>query len=138
MQAGTIGVEHETEIRVRYNETDAMGFLHHSRFFVYFEIGRTELFRAGGGDYRAMEASGLFFVVVKAECRFRSPARYDDIVTLRTKLTRVGPVKLEHDYELLREGNVLATGHTVLGCVDAEGRAQRIPDGILNSIQAQE
>ena len=73
-----------------------------------------------------------------AECRFRSPARYDDVVTLRTKLTRIGPVKLEHDYELLREGRVLATGHTVLGCVDAEGQAQRIPDEILNSIQAQE
>ena len=138
MQDETMGTEHETQIRVRYNETDAMGFLHHSRFFVYFEIGRTELFRAGGGDYRAMEAGGLFFVVVKAECRFRSPARYDDVVTLRTKLTRIGPVKLEHDYELLREGRVLATGHTVLGCVDAEGQAQRIPDEILNSIQAQE
>jgi len=138
MQDETMGTEHETEIRVRYNETDAMGFLHHSRFFVYFEIGRTELFRAGGGDYRAMEAGGLFFVVVKAECRFRSPARYDDVVILRTRLTRVGPVKLEHDYELLREDVVLATGHTVLGCVNAAGQAQRIPDDILNSVQAQE
>ncbi|MGV2340140.1 MAG UNVERIFIED_CONTAM: acyl-CoA thioesterase [Planctomycetaceae bacterium] len=59
--------EHEIEIRVRYSETDAMGFLHHSRYITYFEIGRTELFRADGGDYRRMEELGLFFVVVKVE-----------------------------------------------------------------------
>jgi acyl-CoA thioester hydrolase len=130
--------EHEIELRVRYSETDAMGFLHHSRFFAYFEIGRTELFRAGGGDYRAMEDGGLLLVVVKAECKFRSPARYDDVVTLRTKIARVGPVKLEHDYELTRDGKLLATGHTVLGCVDREGVVQRIPDEILSAIQEQE
>lgn len=126
--------EHEVELRVRYNETDAMGFLHHSRFFVYFEIGRTELFRAGGGNYRAMEESGLYFVVVKAECKFKAPARYDDVVMLKTRISRVGPVKLEHEYELRRDDTVLATGHTMLGCVDGEGRVQRIPDDILASI----
>lgn len=126
--------EHEVELRVRYNETDAMGFLHHSRFFVYFEIGRTELFRAGGGNYRTMEESGLYFVVVKADCRFKAPARYDDVVMLKTRISRVGPVKLEHEYELRRDDTVLATGHTVLGCVDREGKAQRIPDEILASI----
>lgn len=126
--------EHEVELRVRYNETDAMGFLHHSRFFVYFEIGRTELFRAGGGSYRAMEDNGLYFVVVKAECKFKAPGRYDDVVMLKTRISRVGPVKLEHEYELRRDNTILATGHTVLGCVDREGKAQRIPDDILASI----
>jgi acyl-CoA thioester hydrolase len=123
--------EHTTEIRVRYAETDAMGFLHHSNYLTYFEIGRTELLRAQGGDYRKMEAGGLFLVVAKAECKYRRPARYDDLLVLKTTLSRVGPVKLEHDYEITRDGEVLANGHTVLGCVDAAGKICRIPDFIL-------
>jgi acyl-CoA thioester hydrolase len=123
--------ERTTEIRVRYAETDAMGFLHHSNYLTYFEIGRTELFRAQGGDYRKMEAGGLFLVIAKAECKYRIPAKYDDLLVLKTTLSRVGPVKLEHDYELSRDGVVLATGKTVLGCIDKTGKICRIPDFIL-------
>ncbi len=130
---GSTMKQHEIEIRVRYAETDAMGFLHHSRYFVYFEIGRTELFRAGGGDYRKMEEDGLFLVVAKTECRFRSPIRYDDLVTLRTTIERVSPAKLEHKYELFRDGELLATGTSTLGCVDRSGQIQKMPDFILNS-----
>ena len=84
--------EHEITIRVRYQETDPMGFLHHGYYFTYFEIGRTELLRASGGNYRKMEEEGLLAVVVHAECRFRRPARYDDLfLTLRTKILRITP-----------------------------------------------
>lgn len=120
--------EHEIPIRVRYSETDAMGFLHHSRYAVYYEMGRTELFRAQGGDYRRMEQEGVFFVVVSLECSFKAPARYDDLLTLRTRLNRVTPAKLVHGYELFRDGELLATGKTVLACVDSGGSVQRIPD----------
>ena len=65
--------QHEIELRVRYQETDPMGFLHHANYFTYFEIGRTELLRAAGGNYRQMEADGLLVVVVKAECTFPPP-----------------------------------------------------------------
>ena len=68
--------EHEIPIRVRYCETDAMGFLHHANFLCYFEMGRTELFRAQGGDYRKMEEGGHFFVVVEMNVKYRSPARF--------------------------------------------------------------
>lgn len=129
--------EHTTEIRVRYAETDAMGFLHHSNYLTYFEIGRTELLRSRGGNYRKMEEDGLFLVVAKAECVYRRPARYDDLLTLKTTVRRQGPVKLEHDYELSRAGEVLASGHTVLGCVDREGKICRIPDFILNGGDAE-
>lgn len=125
--------QHEIELRVRYAETDAMGFLHHSRYFVYFEIGRTELFRAAGGDYRQMEEDGLFLVVAKLDCRFKSPIRYDDLVTVRTTLERVSPAKLEHKYELFRDGKLLATGTSTLGCVDRSGQIQMMPDFIMNS-----
>ena len=69
--------EHQIQIRVRYCETDPMGYLHHANYFVYFEMGRTELLRAQQGNYREMEEQGLFMVVVGLECRFRAPARYD-------------------------------------------------------------
>ncbi len=125
--------EHEIEIRVRYNETDAMGFLHHSIYFNYFEIGRTELFRAFGGNYREMEEGGLFMVVVKLECRYKLPARYDDLLTLKTKVAKVGAAKLEHDYELYRGSDLLTTAHSVLGCVNREGKARQLPDDMIQA-----
>jgi acyl-CoA thioester hydrolase len=123
--------QHDTQIRVRYVETDAMGFLHHSRYLAYFEIGRTELFRAQGGNYREMEESGLFLVIARVECRYLNPARYDDVLTLRTTISRITPAKLEHDYELFRGDELLTTAHTLLACVDREGVIQRMPDFVI-------
>ena len=120
--------QHEIEIRVRYCETDAMGYLHHAQFFNYFEMGRTELFRAQGGNYREMEEQGLFFVVVKLECRFHAPARYDDLLTLRTWMTGLSAAKLEHEYELFRADQRLTSARSVLACVDRDGAVLRIPD----------
>ncbi|MDZ7619555.1 MAG: YbgC/FadM family acyl-CoA thioesterase, partial [Patescibacteria group bacterium] len=83
--------QHEIQVRVRYEEADPMGFLHHSRYLVYFEMGRTEMLRASGGCYRQMEEEGILIVVVKAECRYRRPARYDDVLTIRTMVDRITP-----------------------------------------------
>lgn len=121
-------LEDTIEIRVRYCETDAMGFLHHGNFVNYFEMGRTELLRAQGGTYRAIEESGLFFVVVKLECQYKSPARYDDLLQLITKVERVSPAKIEHSYRLFRDSQLLATASTILACVDRQGRVQRVPE----------
>lgn len=122
--------QHETTIRVRYSETDAMGYLHHANYLSYFEVGRTELFRAQGGDYRALEGRGFYFVVVRIECKYHLPARYDDVLTLRTTLSRVSPAKLEHVYEVFRDGQLLARAQSVLGCVDSTGRVRRISDAV--------
>lgn len=121
---------HEITIRVRYCETDAMGFLHHAQFVNYYEMGRTELLRAQGGCYRDIEASGLFLVVVKLECRYHAPARYDDVLTLKTKVVRTSAVKIEHAYQLFRDDQLLATAQSVLACVDRQGRVQRLPESI--------
>jgi acyl-CoA thioester hydrolase len=120
--------EHEIEIRVRYQETDPMGFLHHANYFTYFEIGRTELLRAAGGNYRQMEEEGTLVVVVKAECRFHSPARYDDLLRLRTTVTRVTAAKIEHEYQLFRQQQRLATAHVTLAVVDRQGQLRPVPD----------
>ena len=96
--------EHQIEIRVRYNETDSMGFVHHANYFTYFELGRTELLRASGGNYRRMEESGLLVVVVRASCKYQRPAKYDDLLTIKTKITRITAAKIEHEYQVfLRE-----------------------------------
>ena len=122
--------EHEIEIRVRYCETDAMGFLHHANYLSYFEMGRTEMFRAAGGNYRKMEQAGLFLVVVKVTCNYRRPARYDDLLTLRTRLKNAGPAKLDHEYLLMCDGTVLAEAEVRLACVDRDGSIRRIPEEI--------
>ncbi len=122
---------HEMTIRVRYCETDAMGLVHHGTYVNYFEMGRTELFRSKGGNYREFESRGLFFVVVSLECHYKAPARYDDVLTLRTLRLRMTPAKMEHEYRLFRDKQLLTTGKTVLACVDQEGQVQRLSDALL-------
>jgi acyl-CoA thioester hydrolase len=117
----------ELSIRVRYAETDRMGLLHHANYLVYFEQGRTELLRQMGRSYRDVEDQGYYLVLVKIEVRYRLPARYDDVLTLRTIVTRTTPVRIEHRYEVLRDGQLLADGSSTLACVDREGRLQAMP-----------
>ena len=125
--------EHEITIRVRYQETDPMGLLHHANYFSYFEIGRLELYRASGGSYRQMEADGLLVVVVRAECRFLKPARYDDLLRLRTSVQRITPAKIEYQYHLYRDQELLAVGQTVLAMVNRQGEVQPVPEWMQTS-----
>lgn len=122
----------EIEIRVRYVETDPMGLLHHAHYFTYFEMGRTELLRSQGWSYREIEQRGYFMVVVKIACRFRRPARYDDVLTLRTRVTRATRARIEHRYELWRGGTLLAEAESTLACIDREGKLQLIPEEMTN------
>jgi acyl-CoA thioester hydrolase len=118
----------ETTIRVRYAETDRMGLLHHANYLVYFEQARTELLRQSGGNYKALEDQGYFLVIVKVEVKFKSPAHYDDLLTIRTTVTRATPVRLEHKYEVVNQnGKAVAEGATTLACVDREGKLQAMP-----------
>lgn len=118
----------EIHIRVRYAETDQMGFLHHAHYLEYFEMGRTELLRSRGLNYRDLESAGHLLVIVHAHCRYRRPARYDDLLTLRTTVKRVTPARIEHTYEVFRGTELLAEGETTLACVDRLGELQRIPE----------
>ncbi len=122
----------DVEIRVRYAEVDQMGYLHHSRHWVYFEIGRTELLRNGGMSYHQCEQAGVFLVVAGGSIRYRSPARYDDVLVLTTHLRRTTHVKIEHEYELRRKEDnaLLATAQTTLACVDADGNITALPDSL--------
>src|SRR5262245_56795250 len=118
----------EITIRVRYAETDRMGLLHHANYLVYFEQGRTELLRSQGLVYKDLEDQGYLIVLTKAEVRYKSPARYDDLLILRTTVVRTTSVRIDHRYELLRDGVLLAEGNTTLASVSREGRVQALPD----------
>src|SRR5215469_4073721 len=104
----------EIQIRVRYKETDQMGVVYHGNYFTFFEIGRTEFLRSCGYTYRDMEKSGVFAVVVKAECSYHKAAMYDDLLTIKTTLKRITRVKIEYEHQVYRDTELLATGHITL------------------------
>jgi acyl-CoA thioester hydrolase len=118
----------EITIRVRYAETDRMGLLHHANYPIYFEQGRTELLRTLGFTYRDLEDQGFLLVLARLDVRYRVPARYDDLLTLETRVIRTTAVRIEHGYRVLRDGQLLAEGTTTLACVDRDGRLQAIPE----------
>ncbi|HLW59881.1 MAG TPA: thioesterase family protein [bacterium] len=122
----------ELEVRVRYAETDQMGVAHHASYLVWFEAGRTEFIRSCGRSYAQIEADGWLLVVVEARCRYLRPARYDDLLTVRTRLASLRPATLEFGYEIVRkaDGDVIARGATLHAAVDRTGRPRRIPPGI--------
>jgi acyl-CoA thioester hydrolase len=122
---------HEITIRVRYAETDRMGLLHHANYFVYFEMGRTELLRKRGLSYKDVEDGGHFLVIVDVQCKFKKPAYYDDLLTLRTTVARVTHVKIVHTYQVLRAGQLLAEGQSTIACVDRDGRPQALPETLI-------
>src|SRR5262245_16658204 len=119
---------HDMTFRVRYSECDPMGVAHHSAYPVGLEMGRTELLRPSRSiNYRDLEARGMFLAVVKLEVRYKLPARYDDVLMLRTKLVNAGHVKIEHEYELYRDSILIATASTMLACLDRDGRPRELP-----------
>ena len=130
-------LEQSIALRVRYPEVDGMGYLHHSRYLQYFEIGRVELLRLQGHSYADLEKAGIFFVVAKAEIKYKAPAKYDEELTLVTKLVKATHVRYDHAYELKRGPTVLAEGTTMIACVDRAGELQQIPDWV-NSPKAPE
>ena len=109
-----------------------MGVVYYANYFVWFEIGRCELLRAVGSSYRELEASGILLPVIEAHCEYRSPARYDDELQVKTTGELLSPARVEFRYEILRsaDATVNAVGRTVHASVDAGGRPCRLPDRI--------
>ena len=132
--------EGQTSTRVRYPETDRMGIAHHTHYFTWFELGRTELMRRLGCTYADLEeGSGIFFPVVEASADFRASARYDEVVTITTRLVRASGVRVRFTYVVTREdGTVLATGRTEHASVDGRGRPQRLPGALQRRLVGQE
>ena len=119
-----------TSVRVRYAETDCMGVVYYANYFVWFEIGRTDWLRETGHSYRAMEREGVQLPVIEAHCEYRRGAKYDDELEIRTRAELLTPVRIRFDYEIVRGGETLVTGHTIHAALDPRGRPCRLPDGV--------
>lgn len=121
---------HDALLRPRYAETDQMGVVYHANYLTYFEVGRSEFFRALGYSYRELEKQGVIFAVVKAELEYRQPAFYDDELRIRTWLKHIKGVRFEMNYEVLRKKDeadeVLARGKTVHACVGKDLKPLRL------------
>src|SRR5690349_15784041 len=121
----------EIELRVRYSECDPMNVAHHAAYPVWMEIARTELLRLRGIAYRELETRGVFFVVARLSIRYRKPARYDDVLQVVVRGLPSAGVKVDHEYEIRRGKELIATAETTLVCVDREGKLRPIPEGTL-------
>lgn len=115
-----------------------MGFLHHSCYLPYFEMGRTELLKQSGISYRDLEEQGMFFVVAKILVNYKKPARYDDDLELVTKISRLTAVRIEHEYELYHKESrlLLCSAQTTLACIGRDGQIQMIPETLFGSPDA--
>ncbi|SEK93763.1 acyl-CoA thioesterase [Parapedobacter koreensis] len=127
----------ETKLRVRYAETDQMGYVYYGNYAAFYEVGRVELFRSLGFSYKALEDSGIMLPVLELYSRFFKPARYDEEITVKAYLNEKPAVKIRFDYELFNEGSeLLNTGHTTLVFVDmARNKPCMAPPDFLSRLQ---
>jgi acyl-CoA thioester hydrolase len=124
-------MKHDVQLRVRYAETDKMGVVYHSNFFIWMEIGRVELMRSLGFDYKQMELEeDCHLPVVDARCRYKSPAYYDEEIVVRTRLVNVRNSLIKFGYDILRLNNnlVLAEGETTHFVVNAKMEKRMLPE----------
>lgn len=121
---------HETEIRVRYQETDNMGVVYYANYLVWFEVARTEFMRASGISYTALEKKGMFMMVAEARCKYKAPARYDDIVRIRTWIPSIKNSSMQFCHELFIGNRLIATGESVHVFTNRSGKPVRMPEEI--------
>ena len=114
----------EAKVKVRYAETDQMGVVYHSNYLIWFEVGRSEYFRAIDCPYVDLEDKGIFFPVIEASCRYRYPARYGDTIVIQTTISKIKPTRIKLEYSLVREkdNKLLAEGYTTHAFVSKEGK----------------
>jgi len=123
----------EAKLRVLYADTDAMGVVYHGNYFRYFEASRGEFLRSRGTSYRAMEAQGTFIPMVDVQCRYHSPAKYDDVLVIKATVDEVRGASFAFVYEVRREGEsaLVATGRTVHACINGDGRPVRLTPAMV-------
>src|SRR2546427_8182843 len=120
----------ESRVKVRYAETDQMGVVYYANYFIWFEVGRSQYCNDRGFSYRDIEReTGLFLIVAEASCRYKTPARYEDELVIRTRITELTRRTLRFTYEIERVGGApVATGETLHVLINAEGRASSFPE----------
>lgn len=131
-----INFECTTQVRVRYGETDQMGYCYYGNYAQFFEVGRVEALRSIGLSYKDIEASGIMLPVSSFKVDFLAPAFYDDLLDIQTKITKLEGAQLTFDYKAIRDSQILALGSTILVFVDKKNmRPTRPPHNFLYLIQ---
>ena len=127
-----VGREHHFPLRIYFEDTDFSGNVYHANYLVWFEVGRTDLLRQLGWTYREMEKTGVRLPVIEVECTYRSPARYDDEIEVRTTGRLLSGVRVEFTYEavVLPGGVSSAVGVTRHAALNVNGRPCRLPERI--------
>lgn len=126
----------QSQINVRYAETDMMGVVYHGNYLPWFEVGRTQLLRECGVVYRDLETQGYRLPVIEVGCRYLRPARYDDVITIVTTLRERPLVRIRLDYEVKRGDELLVTGFTVHTFINHQGEAVRPPMIFVDRMRA--
>ncbi|MBN1791867.1 MAG: acyl-CoA thioesterase [Bacteroidales bacterium] len=127
----------ESLIRVRYGETDRMGYLYYGHYPEYFEVSRTDMIRSLGLSYKEIEDMGIIMPVRSLKVDYRLPARYDELLKVKSCLSKLPEIKLDIDYEIKNEEDkLICTGNTVLAFVDVKSRRpRRAPDFFLEAVR---
>ena len=126
---------HQIQIRVRYSETDQMGVVYHGNYAQYFEMGRVEWLRNKGVSYKWMEDNGIMLPVVSLTINYKKPARYDELLTLKTILKKQATVKIEFDYELYNKaGELLTIATSILVFVDMKSGRPIAPPKYISEL----
>ncbi len=127
----------ETKLRVRYGETDQMGFVYYGVYAQYYEVGRVELLRSLGISYKEIEAMGFALPVVNLNIKYKKPGLYDDHLTIKTTMKTMPSAKIIFDYETFNEsGDLLNTGEVVLVFVNkASGKPCFAPEVVMNKLK---
>ncbi len=132
-------IRNQIKIRVRYGETDQMGYVYYGNYAQFFEVGRVEWLRALGVSYKSLEESGIMLPVIQLNINYMKPAKYDDLLTITTTLTKKPLVKIEFEFEVHNENNdLLTTGFTSLVFMDMKkNKPIKAPQYLLDQIYAQ-
>jgi acyl-CoA thioester hydrolase len=129
-----------TPVRVRFAETDAQGVAHNASYLVWFEVARVEYLRAYAGGYQTLRDTGIEALVLESFCRYRTPARFDDVLHIHARCVDVKGARFRYEYAIVRDdGTPMADGWTAHACVDHETlRPTRVPDWLARAIASVE
>lgn len=130
----------EAQTRVIYGDTDQMGVVYYANYFRFFELSRNEFFRAVGGSYVELERAGFGLPVIDAQAQYKAPAKYDDLISIEVRLTKLGRASLQFEYRVVRkaDGQLLATGSTMHACVGPGGKPTGLPREVVRLLSASE
>lgn len=121
--------QNATKLRVRYGETDQMGYMYYGNYAEFFEVGRVEMLRSLGLTYSGMEASGIMMPVLEMKCKYLKPARYDEEITINVIMDKMPGVKIHFRYELFNERNELIhIGETLLAFINMKTNRPCLPN----------